>query len=76
MTYVCDRRRHLICVPYSVAGLHAMARDLGIHKCWFHSKPGRAHYDIPKSRISEIMATCHVVSTSTLIKIMTQHADL
>lgn len=76
MTYVCDRYRHLICVPYSVPNLHAMARDLHIHRCWFHAKPGREHYDIPKKRVSEIMATCHVVSSATLLKLMTQHAAL
>lgn len=70
MTYVCDHNRHLICVPYSVPGLHAMARDLGIDRCWFHNKPGRQHYDIPKRRISEIMATCYVVSTADLLQII------
>ena len=51
--YYCDHFRHLICVPYSIEGLHAMAEDLGIKRYWFH-KSTYAHYDIPKRRIEEI----------------------
>lgn len=25
LEFVCDRKRHLVCVPYSVANLHQMA---------------------------------------------------
>jgi hypothetical protein len=44
-----DRGRHLICVPYSIAGLHETAKALGIERFWYH--PGRfPHYDIPLYR--------------------------
>lgn len=53
MRYLVDDKRHLICEPYSVAGLHEMAKVLGIKRCWYHS--GRhPHYDVPKRRIGEI----------------------
>lgn len=68
LTYYCDRHRHLVCVPYSVPNLHAMACDLGVHRCWYH--PGQfPHYDIPKLRIAEITARCQVVSTREIIRI-------
>lgn len=69
LEYVCDSSRHLVCVPYSIAGLHQMARELGIHRGWFH--PGRhPHYDIPKRRIAEIKARCRVVSSFDLLGII------
>ena len=61
--------RHLVCLPYSVAGLHAMAADLGIKRCWYHA--GRyPHYDIPKRRIAEITARCELVSGRTILKVV------
>lgn len=51
--WICDGDRHLVCVPYTVPGLHEMARALDIKPCWFHG--GRwPHYDIPKGRHAEI----------------------
>ena len=50
MKYYTDKKRHLVCIPYSIENLHKMAIDLNIKKCWFH----KDHYDIPKKRISEI----------------------
>ncbi len=64
--YLCDNARHLICLPYSIENLHRMAEDLGIKRCWFH----KDHYDIPKTRISEIMAKCEVVSSREIVKIV------
>lgn len=64
MRYLCDKSRHLICVPYSVAGLHAMAERLGIKRCWFH----RDHYDIPLRRVAEIQAQCEVVSSKEIVR--------
>lgn len=61
--------RHLVCHPYSVANLHAMAEKLGIKRCWFHS--GRlAHYDIPKKRAAEIASMTEVVSARFVLKIV------
>lgn len=64
-TYYSDSGRHLICVPYSIPNLHAMAKDLNIKRCWFH--PGRwPHYDIPKRRIAEIAAKTQVITQRAL----------
>lgn len=53
--YLCDGDRHLICLPYTVDGLHQMAAELEIGQHWFHG--GRwPHYDVPKGRHAEICA--------------------
>ncbi len=46
MQYLTDGKRHLICIPYSEEGLHKMAEELNIKRCWFH----KDHYDIPIRR--------------------------
>jgi FMN phosphatase YigB (HAD superfamily) len=69
MQYVCDTARHLICVPYSIENLHAMAAELGINRCWFHKN----HYDIPKKRIAEITAMCTLVTSKQIVNIIKQH---
>jgi uncharacterized protein DUF4031 len=61
--YLVDRRRHLVCLPYSIENLHAMAADLGIKRCWFH----RDHYDVPKRRAAEIRARCELVDSRTIV---------
>lgn len=66
MTFLCDTKRHLICVPYSKENLHKMARLLGIKPCWFH----KDHYDIPKLRIEEITKQCQVVSSKEIVRII------
>jgi hypothetical protein len=65
MTYFCDNKRHLVCVPYSIENLHKMADDLGIKRCWFHND----HYDIPQRRIEEIMGKCIVISPKEIVRI-------
>jgi len=67
--YYCDDARHLVCVPYNVDNLHAMARELGIKRCWFHPSPRHAHYDIPKRRIAEIQARCTLVTSEDIVRI-------
>ena len=69
MTYYTDGQRHLVCVPYSVANLHAMAEDLDLKRCWFHSHPTHAHYDMPKRRIAELTARCVTVSPKQILEI-------
>lgn len=69
MTFYCDDARHLVCVPYSVPNLHAMAAALGINRCWFHAGAKYPHYDIPKRRITEIKAKCVVVSSREILAI-------
>lgn len=66
MTFYCDNARHLVCVPYSIPNLHAMAQTLGIKRCWFH----RDHYDIPKTRIVEIQAKCTVIPSREIVRII------
>lgn len=66
LIYVCDDKRHLICVPYSVENLHIMAEQLNIKKHWFHKN----HYDIPKRRIDEITKKCKVVNMRLIVDII------
>ena len=66
MEYLCDNKRHLICVPYSIGNLHKMADDLNIKRCWFHKN----HYDIPKRRIEEVTDKCRVISPQEVVKII------
>jgi hypothetical protein len=69
MTYFYDKQRHLVCVPYSVENLHAMAANLGIKRCWFHG--GRLpHYDIPKRRMVEVATTATLVSPREIYRII------
>ena len=71
MEYITDRKRHLICLPYSIDNLHKMAKELGINRKWFEvSKLGHAHYDIPKRRIKEIEAKCRIVSPKDIVRII------
>ncbi len=67
--YFCDDMRHLVCLPYSADNLHAMAADLGIKRCWWHSGASHAHYDIPKRRIAEITAKCELITPRELLAI-------
>lgn len=65
MKYYCDKKRHLVCKPYSIENLHKMAEDLNIKRCWFH----KDHYDIPVRRIEEITAKCILVSDREIVNI-------
>lgn len=69
MQYFCDNMRHLVCVPYSVDNLHAMAQALDIKRCWYHAG-SYPHYDIPKRRIAEITSKCKLVSAREILKIV------
>lgn len=66
MKYLTDKRRHLICEPYSVENLHSMALALNIKRCWFH----KDHYDIPIRRIAEIEKQCEIVSPKEIVRII------
>lgn len=74
LQYVCDVYRHLVCQPYSIANLHRMARELGIHRGWFHGGK-HPHYDIPKRRIAEIRAKCQVVSSREILAILLSYGN-
>lgn len=69
MQFVCDYKRHLICIPYSIENLHQMAKELGIHRCWFHDH----HYDIPKKRVEEITAKCTIVSSKQIVNTIKEY---
>jgi hypothetical protein len=66
LIFYCDKKRHLVCAPYSITNLHHMADVLGIKRCWFHKN----HYDIPKTRQEETMSRCVIVSTRTILSII------
>jgi hypothetical protein len=69
MIYVTDKKRHLVCFPYTLENLHIMAEDLGIGKHWFH----KDHYDIPKKRKEEIEGYCIVLHTKEIVKLVGRH---
>jgi hypothetical protein len=64
--FICDKRRHLVCIPYTIPNLHKMAMVLGINPRWFH----RDHYDIPKRRVAEITAKCVCVPSWRIVEII------
>lgn len=70
LAYICDDQRHIICVPYTIANLHAMARHLGINRCWYHSSSRYPHYDMPKRRIDELKQMCTLVSPGELLNVI------
>jgi hypothetical protein len=66
VVYVCDNVRHLVCTPYSIKNLHAMADALGISRSWFQHD----HYDIPHKRVGLIMAQCREVRPRDIWRII------
>jgi hypothetical protein len=56
-------------MPYSIENLHIMAKELGINNSWFHGG-NHPHYDIPKTRVTEIMGRCIVVSSKDIVRII------
>jgi hypothetical protein len=72
MEYFYDNMRHLVCTPYSIKNLHAMAEDLGIGKHWFHKN----HYDIPKGRINDIANRATLVRPREILEIIKQSEEI
>lgn len=66
MIYICDNKRHLVCLPYSIENLHSMASYLNLKSCWFHKN----HYDLPLNRIDDITLKCKIVNSKTIVKII------
>lgn len=66
ITPICDNKRHLICLPYTLENLHELARQFRIKPHWFHKN----HYDIPKRQVEIIMAECKVVTTRQIVRII------
>jgi len=69
LKFYCDDKRHLICIPYTIDNLHAMADQLSIKRCWFHSSK-YPHYDVPKKMIDSIKAQVEVVSSKDLLRLI------
>lgn len=74
MRFFSDSMRHLVCYPYSIENLHAMARELGIKRCWFHAGSRYPHYDVPKLRVIEIASRTAVVKPIVVLGIVKGHA--
>ena len=72
MIFLTDRKRHLICSPYSIENLHKMAEMLNIKQCWFH----KDHYDIPKKRVQEIEALCKIISSKDIVRVIRGELDI
>lgn len=70
MKFYHDSMRHLVCVPFSIKGLHAMALELDIKRCWFHNSKDHPHYDIPKRRLATIGERSTLVSPRQILAIM------
>lgn len=67
--FFTDGARHLVCYPFSLPGLHEMARNLGIKPCWFHA--GRLpHYDVPKGRANNLPERVTVITSRQLLAII------
>lgn len=66
LIYVTDKRRHLVCLPYSIENLHKMANELKLKRAWFHKN----HYDIPLRRQSEIERLCLHVGSKEIVLII------
>lgn len=66
LKYICDTKRHLICVPYTIDNLHLMAEELKLKRCWFHKN----HYDIPIRRKQEIEKRSQIVSSKEIVEII------
>lgn len=69
LTIYYDIQRHLVCVPYSAANMHAMAATLGIGRHWYHAHPKHPHYDIPKRRQRVVWERGIMVSPRTILRI-------
>ena len=69
LTFACDNKRHLICIPYSKVNMILMATELEISPLWFH----KDHYDIPKHRVKEISSRCEIISSKDIVRIVKEH---
>lgn len=69
MRFFYDHLRHLVCHPYSVTNLHAMAASLDIKRCWFH-RSHFAHYDVPRRDVGRIANLAEKVSPRELLRII------
>ena len=74
MKFFYDSMRHLVCRPFSVENLHAMAAELGIKRCWFHNSKGHPHYDVPKRMMATIGHRAQLMTPREIIAIMRERA--
>jgi hypothetical protein len=78
MRFITDGKRHLICLPYSISGLHLMASSLKIDQCFYHyknKKTGRVrpHYDIPLNKKEEIESQCEIMTDKEITLIINEY---
>lgn len=76
LTYITDGKRHLICLPFSIANLHRTAFDLGIGRHWFHNNKRFPHYDIPVNRLQLVESKCLKVTSKEIINIIKQSQNV
>jgi len=69
--FYTDGKRRLVCVPYSIENLHAMAEQLDIQRYWFHN----GHYVIPKKKLTEVENQCMMVSSKEIVRIIQNGCD-
>lgn len=69
LEYYCDKKRHLVCKPYSVENLHIMAMLLSVNKCNYHGGD-KPHYDIPRTFYSRVSKECKIVSEREILQII------
>lgn len=69
LRYFIDKSRHITCLPFSVENLHAMAEDLGIKRCWFHSG-AYPHYDAPRKMFDDLRERCEVITPRETLAII------
>lgn len=69
LRFFTDGARHLVCYPFSLDGLHEMARNLGIKRCWFHANR-LPHYDVPKLRVGSLPERVEVITSRQLLAII------
>jgi hypothetical protein len=72
LTYFYDEQSHLVCRPFSLSNLHAMAADLGIKRCWFHNGGGGRfpHYDVPNKLQAHVAANAVLISPRETLDII------
>lgn len=72
MTFYYDKKRHLVCLPYTVENLHKMADELKISRDCFHQN----HYDIPIDALEEVSKKCVYLNERQMITIISSKSIL
>lgn len=54
LVFLSDELRHLVCLPFSVPNLFAMADHFGVYRGWVDATNRSPHVDIPLYRMADI----------------------